>query len=66
MSTSHQCTTGNYKTRVSKTPWMGHTAVGPLCCVTHVKDPGAGFALVFLAVAAECALAPCKPLKIAV
>ena len=47
---------------------MGRKAVGPMCCVTHVKDPSAliekkkGFARVFLAVAAECAEAPCKVL----
>ena len=48
--------------------WMVRKAVGPMCCVTHVKVLGAliekekGFAPVFLAVAAECAVAPCKPL----
>ena len=54
---------------------MGHKAVcpmccfGPMCCVMHVKEPSAhyreekGLALVFLAVAAVCAVAPCKSLK---
>ncbi len=43
---------------------MGHKAVGPVCCVMHVKEPSEtyrlekGFALVFLAGAAECAAAP--------
>ena len=45
---------------------IGRKAVGPVCCVTHVKEPCAcyrkekGAASVFLAVAAECAVAPCK------
>ena len=48
---------------------MGHKAVGPMCCVTHVKEPSAlitkekGFTTVFLDVAAVCAVAPCKPLE---
>ena len=48
---------------------MGREAVGPMCCVAHVKEPSAGtyrkekgFSLVFLAVAAVCAVAPSKPL----
>ena len=41
---------------------MGRKAVGPMCCVTHVKEPSAliekkrGFAPLFL-------VNPCKPLK---
>ena len=47
---------------------MGRKAVGPMCCVTNVKETGAlirkenGFAPVFLSVAALCATSPCKPL----
>ena len=46
---------------------MGKKAVGPMFCVTHVKEPSALIekrrgSLVFLAVAAKCAVAPCKPL----
>ncbi len=41
--------------------WMGRKAVGPICCVMHVKE--LSYNLVFLAVAAECAAAPCKPLE---
>ncbi len=43
---------------------MGFKAVGRVCCVMHVKEPSytcckeKGFALVFLAVSAECAAAP--------
>ena len=48
--------------------WMGRKVVGPVCCVnackqnqcTYLKEKG--FAPVFLAVAAVCAVAPCKPL----
>ncbi len=49
---------------------MGRKAVGPVCCVMHVKEPTytysevKGFApVLFLAVAAECTAAPCKPLQ---
>ena len=45
---------------------MGREAVGPMCCVMLVKEPSAlikkGFGPVFLAMAAECAVEPCKPL----
>ena len=48
---------------------MGRKAVGPMCCVMHVKEPSALIEKrrgsprpVFLDVAAVCALAPCKPL----
>ena len=48
---------------------MGRKAVGPMCCVTQVKEPsaliekrGGSPRAVFLAVAAVCAVAPCKPL----
>ena len=47
---------------------MGRKVIGPMCCATHVNEPSArieqekGFAHVFLTVAAECAVAPCKPL----
>ena len=48
---------------------MGRKAVGPMCLVMHVKEPSAlikkekGFAPVFLAMAAECAVAPCQTVK---
>ena len=40
---------------------MGHKAVGPVCCVMHVNNP-ISLVPMSLAVAAECATAPCKPL----
>ena len=49
--------------------WMGRKAVGPVCCVMHIKETQCtyqkekGFAPVFLVwLAAYCAIAPCKPL----
>ncbi len=48
---------------------MGCKAVGPVCCVMHVKEPSTlivkrrGSPLCFLVwLAAHCATAPCKPL----
>ena len=48
---------------------MGCKAVGPVCCVMHVKEPSAlivkrrGSPRCFLVwLAADCATAPCKPL----
>ena len=45
---------------------MRRKAVGPMYCVTHVKEPSDLIEKrtggpVFLAVAAECPIAPCKP-----
>ena len=49
---------------------MGRKAVGPVCCVMHVKEPRTlivkekGLAPVFLVwLAADCAASPCKPLQ---
>ncbi len=48
---------------------MGRKAVGLVCCVMHVEEPSytyrkeKGFAPVILAVAAECAAAPCKSVQ---
>ncbi len=45
---------------------MGREAIGPVCCVMHVKEPSDTYRkeiLLFLAVAAECAAAPRKSLQ---
>ncbi len=45
---------------------MGRKAVGPVCCVMHIREPSynyrkeKGFAPKFLG----CATAPCKPLNV--